>query len=179
MAKPKSPVLQYVHGPHDPLLAEVLRGHLLIEYQLNRMLLAARSKSRPKTVNGLGFRAKVSKVRSLDCLPPHFEKILVAINNIRNRYAHALHWESPDGDLHALGELVRHKSILQVLPLKDASGRWVKRESLWRGVIANVCTGIMFNAKNVEFWGAFGCEEDAAAPPTPPAPGARGQRPPR
>ena len=83
-------------------LAIVLRGHLYAEKLLDDMIGALLPIAPKLTDARLGYERKVAVALALGVLLPGQEKPLVALNALRNRFAHTLGRKLTRGDVNAL-----------------------------------------------------------------------------
>lgn len=98
----------------DPLIV-FLKGHLLIEYYMNQLIILYDVVSNPHEINKLSFAQKISEIEKHDNLARQnkngkvvFKKettlnVLRIINKVRNNLAHELEYTMKESDIDSIG----------------------------------------------------------------------------
>jgi len=88
-------------GPQDDELATILKGHLFIEYLLDK-IISTKCKS-PKRIlsdsRSFTFAVKLQLVYSMGLLPDYTYRNIVKINKVRNELAHNLEFTEDKIDM--------------------------------------------------------------------------------
>lgn len=106
------PTFEYILrvGYHDDEISIILRGHLLVEYLINK-IIQVKCKN-PEKILSYPFSIKLQIVYSMKLLPDYLYKNIAKINNIRNGLVHNLNFNNKEIDMKFLkssGECVRLK----------------------------------------------------------------------
>jgi len=74
------------HGKHADELTIILKGHLIVEYMLDKIVNDKFSK--PSKILKYNFYKKLEILYSLDFIPKYLFSNIENLNEIRNKYAH-------------------------------------------------------------------------------------------
>ncbi len=111
---------------HDDELGITLKGHLLVEYLINK-IIEAKCKSPKKILENsktYSFSVKTQLLYAMDFLPEYLNKNISKLNNIRNELAHNLNFSEQkiDNVFYAKGGGVKK--------IKKLSGKYPHRSFL-------------------------------------------------
>jgi len=102
-------------GYHDDEISILLKGHLLVEHLLNK-IIKAKCKNPEKILNdhrSYPFTVKLQIVYSMGLLPEYLFKNVTKLNAIRNRLVHDLNFHKKEIDMrifNSLGENILLKT---------------------------------------------------------------------
>ncbi|MED4068577.1 hypothetical protein [Priestia megaterium] len=75
------------HVMHSDFLVVVIRGHLYVEHELNN-LIKKTVKHASSYNERIIFSQKMQLAHALGCIDEEIHRVIDALNNVRNRYAH-------------------------------------------------------------------------------------------
>ena len=110
-----------------------LKGHLLIEYYLNLLLVLKSNPDELKNIEDISFFQKVFKLKDLKLnnLKPWVVDSLFKLNKIRNNLSHSLDYKISETDIDSLGFNLGKKYIHRKLSIEKISNMqnllWVLR----------------------------------------------------
>ena len=82
------PIIEFVmsHGKHADSLTIILKGHLIVEYLLDKIISDKFNK--PDRILKYSFHKKLEILYSLGFIPKYLFLNIENLNNIRNKYSH-------------------------------------------------------------------------------------------
>jgi len=92
-----------VFNQDDPLHV-IIRGHLRVESLLIRLIEEDLKVPEALDVTSLNFPTKVDLAIALKLIPPHWDRILRRLNQIRNRFAHKIESDVTQQDIDVIWE---------------------------------------------------------------------------
>lgn len=143
--------MQYLSrmGMHEDELGIVLKGHLFVEYLLNRII-------KHKIVNSkkyldLKFSQKVILLDKHKLIPIYIQQNIKRLNSFRNNYVHSLDYVAPEQ------ELLYTKKPGENISIKSThyKGKYPHRHYyriLVNGVLTELTNHMLLNLKVSPFW---------------------------
>ena len=116
----------------------LLKGHLLIEYYLEHLVLLFFDKS--KKVSKMGFYGKVCALREKNVFNVGVEKHLLELNDVRNSLAHRLDFQISTYEIDKIGYNMGKDYILKKLDLEVGSSNSTKELLIW--VISEIASDV-------------------------------------
>jgi hypothetical protein len=150
----------YVAGP-ESLVAQTIAGHLAIEFLL-RKLISQYDERLTALADDLTHARLISLNREIGTLTPARAEVLVAINGLRNRFAHEIHYDPELHELNSLFKLALHAFTDYAHGLKEGAQQIADAASLFslnRWLLSELFLAIVYDLHH-EYVARGGDEEE-------------------
>jgi hypothetical protein len=88
-------------GKNSPVEYVILKGHMMIEYYLNQIMVWHFKDAYQKT--NMSFYSKLQEAEKLKILSPANISAIRALNRLRNKLSHELHYVMTESDIDSIG----------------------------------------------------------------------------
>ena len=95
----KPNIWELIYNKADKTFLIVIRGHIYIEYLLNKMIDAKKKENDEEVI---GFRKKLIFLKNAGVIKDEMKDYLFGLNEIRNKYAHDLKYKPNYEEAHGL-----------------------------------------------------------------------------
>ena len=147
-ASRKPSIVRFISESATEELHLVLRGHLHLEAMLNEIIRKSFAYPPPVEKLGLGFFQKVKLLRAVERIDERLERLLLAINSLRNKIAHQIHFTVTFSDAF---KLVRIAAAAGVDFSDDTIHLDKQRSKEWYGTIG-ILTEVVSNTFHELVW---------------------------